>query len=69
LRSTGHDLWFGGLNRHHLSGAISVVLSLAIASVAAIFSITGLADLFSSAFCPVVAMGLVLESEKLRAAS
>jgi hypothetical protein len=59
----------GGLNRHHLSGAISLVLSLAIASVAAIFSITGLADLFSSAFWPVIAMGLVLECGKLRAAS
>jgi len=58
----------GGINHQHISGLVSLILSLSIAGVAAVFSITGLADMFASAFWPVVAMGVVLEAGKLRAA-
>ncbi len=57
------------MNNHQLSGLISLVLSLAIAGVAGVFSVTGLGEMFSAAFWPVVAMGVVLEAGKLRAAA
>lgn len=51
------------------SGILCLVSAFAISGVAAFFSVTGLATLFSAAFVSVVVMGIVLESGKLVAAS
>ena len=48
---------------------ILVLTAMAIASVAAYFSIVGLASIFASLFWPVVIMGVALEAGKLVAAS
>lgn len=50
------------------SGILCLVFALAISCVAAFFSVTGLATIFSAAFMSVVVMGVVLESGKLVAA-
>lgn len=50
------------------SGIICLVFAFAISGVAAFFSITGLATIFSAAFTSVVVMGGVLETGKLVAA-
>lgn len=50
------------------SGVIAMVTAVAIAVMAAFFSITGLAALFAASFWPVIALGSVLESGKIVAA-
>ena len=57
------------MTRHKFSGLLSLILSFCIAGVAGMFSITGLAQMFSASFWPVVAMGTVLELGKLQAAA
>lgn len=47
------------------SGIICLILALTISCVAAFFSITGLATIFSTAFVSVIIMGVALESGKL----
>jgi hypothetical protein len=51
------------------SGILCLIFALAISGVAAFFSVTGLATIFSAAFISVVVMGTVLESGKLVAAA
>lgn len=58
------------MNKKHsfiklLSAIVCLVFALLISSVAAFFSITGLATIFSTAFLSVVIMGIALESGKL----
>jgi hypothetical protein len=52
-----------------ISGILCLTFALAISGVAAFFSVTGLATLFSAKFMSVIVMGVVLESGKLVAAS
>lgn len=57
-------------NKNHpfiklFSGILCLFFALTISSVAAFFSVTGLATIFSAAFISVIVMGVVLESGKL----
>ena len=56
------------MNNHKLS-ILTFVTSLAIAAVAAWYSIIGLTAIFSAAIIPIIIMGIVLEIGKLVAAS
>ena len=48
---------------------LTFITSLAIAAVAAWYSIIGLTTIFSAAVVPIIIMGVVLESGKLVAAA
>ena len=50
-------------------GLLALTSAAAIAAVAALFSLTGLAAIFAASYWPIIAMGAVLENGKLVAAS
>lgn len=52
-------------NRHLIYGTLTLTLSLAIATVAGIFSITGFVQIFAGAPLAAAALGIVLELGKL----
>ena len=55
--------------KNHKLSILTFVTSLAIAAVAAWYSIIGLTAIFSAAIIPIIIMGIVLEIGKLVAAS
>ena len=55
--------------KNHKLSLLTFVTSLAIAAVAAWYSIIGLTTIFSAAVIPIIIMGIVLEIGKLVAAA
>lgn len=53
------------MNKTLISGIITLLMAIAISTVAAYFSVVGLAALFAATFIPVVIMGSALELGKL----